>query len=242
MKRLLDIVISTCGLIIMSPILLITLFLIWIQDFSNPFYTPYRVGKDGKIFKMYKLRSMIMNADKTGVDSTGANDARITKIGKVIRRFKLDEISQLINVFTGDMSLDGPRPNVRREVDIYTSKEREILTIKPGITDYSSIIFADEAEILKDQDDPDISYNQLIRPGKGALGYFYLNNHSLQVDLRLITYTIISIFNREVALKLVSRMLSMEGASKDLITLALRNEPLKPMPPLGSDTIVQDRT
>ena len=121
---------------------------------------------------MYKLRTMIINADSTGVDSTSSNDNRITSVGKFIRKFKIDEISQLINVLLGDMSLVGPRPNVLREILMYTDLEKELLTVKPGITDFASIVFSDEGEILSDSDDPDIDYNQLIRPGKGYLGNF----------------------------------------------------------------------
>jgi lipopolysaccharide/colanic/teichoic acid biosynthesis glycosyltransferase len=113
---------------------------------------------------------MIKNADQSGVDSTGAADRRITPVGHFIRRYKLDEITQLWNVLKGDMSLVGPRPNVQRETDMYTGIERRLLSVKPGITDFSSIVFSDEGDILKDHADPDIAYNQLIRPGKSALG------------------------------------------------------------------------
>ena len=121
---------------------------------------------------MIKLRSMIVNAEKSKVDSTSSNDPRITKIGKIIRKLKLDELSQLFNVFIGEMSLVGPRPNVKRETDLYTKVEKNLLSVKPGITDFASIIFSDESEILKNVDDPDISYNQLIRPWKSRLGLF----------------------------------------------------------------------
>jgi lipopolysaccharide/colanic/teichoic acid biosynthesis glycosyltransferase len=119
MKRLLDIVVSFLGLFFMSPVLAVVIYLIWKQDHHSPFYVASRVGKNGKIFKMVKLRSMIVDADKTGVDSTSADDVRITSIGRFIRRFKLDEFTQLWNVLKGDMSLVGPRPNVKRETDLY---------------------------------------------------------------------------------------------------------------------------
>ena len=156
MKRLFDIVGSSLGLIVASPVLLPVMFLVWKQDGHSPFYVAPRIGKGGKQFKMVKLRSMIINADKSGVDSTGVNDQRITKIGHFIRRYKLDELTQLWNVLIGDMSLVGPRPNVQRETDLYTVLERKLLTVKPGITDISSIVFSDEGDILKDVEDPDI--------------------------------------------------------------------------------------
>ena len=124
MKRIFDFIASFVGLIVFSPLLLFVMFLVWINDFGNPFYTAMRVGKGEKTFKMFKLRSMIVNADKTGVDSTSNNDMRITRIGKFIRKFKMDELSQLINVLLGDMSLVGPRPNVQRETDLYTKSEK----------------------------------------------------------------------------------------------------------------------
>ena len=169
-KRLLDITLSLFGLVIASPILLPVMFLVWKQDRHSPFYVAERMGKKEKPFKMVKMRSMIKNADAQGVDSTSANDMRITPVGHFIRNYKLDELTQLWNVLKGDMSLVGPRPNVKRETDLYTSQEKRLLSVKPGITDFASIVFSDEGEILADKSDPDIAYNQLIRPGKSRLG------------------------------------------------------------------------
>ena len=137
MKRILDFILSLIGLVLFSPILLPTIFLVWIQDWHSPFYIAPRVGKNEKPFKMLKLRSMIVNADKSGVDSTASNDKRITGVGRFIRKYKLDELSQLWNVLIGDMSLVGPRPNVKRETDLYTIEEKKLLTVRPGITDFS---------------------------------------------------------------------------------------------------------
>jgi lipopolysaccharide/colanic/teichoic acid biosynthesis glycosyltransferase len=150
-KRIFDIVASATGLLVASPILLPVMFLVWKQDRHSPFYVAPRVGRGEKPFKMVKLRSMIINADKSGVDSTGSNDRRITPVGHFIRRYKLDELTQLWNVLKGDMSLVGPRPNVKRETDLYTLEEKKLLSVKPGITDFASIVFSDEGDILKDQ-------------------------------------------------------------------------------------------
>jgi len=242
LKRIFDFLASFVGLIIFSPLLLFVMFLVWINDFGNPFYTAMRVGKDEKIFKMFKLRSMIVNADKTGVDSTSNNDMRITRIGKFIRKFKMDELSQLINVLLGDMSLVGPRPNVQRETDLYTKSEKKLLLVRPGITDISSIVFSDEGEILSNSKDPDIDYNQLIRPGKGYLGIFYIENQSFLLDIKLIFITLITIFNRNLALKNVSKVLKKYNASESLIKIAERKEKLVPSPPPGSINIVKDRS
>jgi len=130
MKRLLDIAISLIGLLISAPLLLPVIIIIWLQDFRSPFYIAPRVGKNGKDFKMVKLRSMVVGADRTGVDSTSNKDPRITAIGKFIRAYKLDELSQLWNVLIGDMSLVGPRPNVRRAVEQYTPFELRLLTVR----------------------------------------------------------------------------------------------------------------
>jgi lipopolysaccharide/colanic/teichoic acid biosynthesis glycosyltransferase len=241
MKRLFDIVASALGLAVAAPILVPVCVLIWLQDFASPFYIAPRVGKNGKIFKMVKLRSMVANADKSGVDSTGANDKRITPIGKFVRSYKLDELAQLWNVLKGDMSLVGPRPNVQREVNLYTNAERHLLSVQPGITDIASIVFADEGEILKDSLDPDIAYNQLIRPWKSRLGLLYVENSSLALDLKLIFLTIVAIISREQALAGVQKILVKLGASETVKRAAKREEKLTPCPPPGANAVVMSR-
>ena len=165
MKRLFDILTSLMGLILFSPILLIFMYLVYRQDKNSPFYLAPRVGKDGLMFQMLKLRSMTVNADKSGVDSTSVDDERITPIGHKIRRYKLDEFTQLWNVLIGDMSLVGPRPNVVSDTNLYTNIEKKLLKVRPGITDFSSIVFSDEGEILEGKEDPDLSYNKLHHIG-----------------------------------------------------------------------------
>lgn len=241
LKRLFDVVASAAGLIVASPVLLPVIFLVWRQDRHSPFYIAPRVGKNDKPFKMVKLRSMVINADKSGVDSTSANDNRITTVGQFIRRYKLDELTQLWNVFKGDMSLVGPRPNVKRETDLYTPVERKLLEVKPGITDISSIVFSDEGDILKDQADPDIAYNQLIRPGKSMLGLLYIENQSLWLDIKLCFLTVIAVLSREKALAGVQAVLKDINAPEALRQLALRQQPLVPQPPPGGDRIVTSR-
>lgn len=241
MKRTLDFSLSLIGLIIASPILLPTIFLVWIQDWHSPFYIAPRVGKNERLFKMLKLRSMIVNADKSGVDSTSSNDKRITGVGRFIRKYKMDELSQLWNVLIGDMSLVGPRPNVKRETDLYTTQEKLLLTVKPGITDFSSIVFSDEGDILKDQLDPDIAYNQLIRPGKSMLGIFYIKNRSIFIDLQLIFLTAVAIVSKEKALNGVVGLLGKLKAEDILLQIASRKIDLVPMPPPGATKIVMNR-
>jgi hypothetical protein len=241
MKRVFDFILALIGLIISSPILIPVIFLVWIQDWHSPFYIAPRVGKDEKQFKMLKLRSMIVNADKSGVDSTSSNDKRITGVGKFIRKYKLDELAQLWNVLIGDMSLVGPRPNVKRETDLYTFEEKKLLTVKPGITDFSSIVFSDEGDILKDQNDPDIAYNQLIRPGKSMLGIFYIENRNFIIDIKLIYLTVIAIISKEKALNSLIVILNKLGTTDLLVQIASRKSQLIPMPPPGAKNIVTNR-
>ncbi|MFZ2783824.1 MAG: sugar transferase [Sediminibacterium sp.] len=241
MKRIIDFTLSLIGLLVCSPILLPVIFLVWIQDWHSPFYIAERVGKGNTLFNMVKLRSMVINADKSGVDSTSSNDRRITGVGRFIRKYKMDELSQLWNVLIGDMSLVGPRPNVKRETDLYTIEEKKLLTVKPGITDFSSIVFSDEGDILKDSPDPDISYNQLIRPGKSMLGIFYIENRSIAIDIKLIYLTIVAIISKEKALLSIVSILKSLNADPKLIEIASRVNPLVPMPPPGAKNIVTNR-
>ena len=240
-KRFMDLVLSILGLILASPILVPVMFLVWRQDRHSPFYVAERVGKDFIPFKMVKLRSMVKDADSTGVDSTSVNDMRITPVGQFIRKYKLDELTQLWNVLKGDMSLVGPRPNVKRETDLYTKEERELLSVKPGITDFASIVFSDEGEILENQKNPDIAYNQLIRPGKSMLGIFYLGVNRLLVDIELMFITFLSLFTRKGALRVNSNLLTTLKAPSTLIELSFRDKKLVPMPPPGSTEIVNER-
>jgi len=203
MKRLIDILFSFVGLLITFPVIVVFLLIVWKHDGESPFFVAKRVGKRGKLFKMIKIRTMVINAEASGVDSTSSNDPRITGIGKTIRKYKIDELPQLFNILIGDMSLVGPRPNVERDVKIYTDVEKVLLSVKPGLTDFSSIVFSDESEILKDKNDPDIAYNQLIRPWKSNLGLFYIENNNILIDFILISITILGIFSRKLSLKFI---------------------------------------
>ena len=241
MKRLLDFLLSFIGLLILSPILLVFMFLIFLQDKSSPIYKASRVGKSGKIFTMVKLRSMVVNADKSEVDSTSADDQRITSLGKIIRRYKLDELTQLWNVFLGDMSLVGPRPQVERDVDLYSDEEKKLLTIRPGITDFSSIVFSDEGDILEGKDDPDLAYNQLIRPWKSKLGIIYINNRTLTLDMKLVFYTCRSIINKKKVLLSICQELGRITDDLELLEVCKRKNELYPSIPPGCKEIIQSR-
>lgn len=241
MKRFIDLIFALSGLAIISPIFALIMLKIWMQDHKSPLYIAPRTGKDGKLFNMVKLRSMIVNEIGSGPDSTSTNDTRITPIGRFIRKYKLDEISQLWNVLLGDMSLVGPRPNVKKETDLYTPLERKLLSVRPGITDFSSIVFSDEGIILQHYEDPDLAYNQLIRPWKSRLGLIYIEHQSLYLDIQIILVTLVSILSRQKALEWVSMKLEELGVDQNLLDVAKRNKDLIPFPPPGSDCIVIDR-
>ncbi|MFN5824596.1 MAG: sugar transferase [Sphingomonadales bacterium] len=225
-RRFLDIFVSAMGLLLLSLPLVIILFLVWRQDRHSPFYVAERAGKDGVPFRMVKIRSMVINADKSGVESTSANDNRITPLGHFIRRWKVDELSQLWNVLTGDMSLVGPRPNTLNEVSTYTEEERELLSVRPGITDFSSIVFSDEGDILKHSTDPDRDYTQLIRPWKSQMGLCYVRNYSMLLDIGLILLTLLALFDKSRAHRGVSLILKRLGSSDKLIAVSRRDVPL----------------
>jgi len=241
MKRLLDIVISLIGLACFAPILLLVSILVWSYDKKSPFYIAPRVGKKGVIFNMVKLRSMTVGANKAGVNSTSNNDLRITPIGRKIRKYKLDEFTQLWNVLLGDMSLVGPRPNVKTEVDLYTDVEKELLSVKPGITDFSSIVFSDEGKILEDKKNPDLAYNQLIRPWKSRLGLIYIKHQSILLDAEIIINTLFALISKRRVLNWVSKKLENLGVDKDIINISKRETELFPYLPPGSDQVINKK-
>ena len=232
-KRLLDIVISSVGLICTIPILLPVLFLIWKYDKKSPFYVAPRVGKNGTIFSMIKLRSMAVDADKSGINSTSNDDLRITPIGQKIRKHKLDELTQLWNVWLGDMSLVGPRPNVKAETDFYTDTEKKLLSVKPGITDFSSIVFSDEGKILENKEDPDLAYNQLIWPWKSRLGLIYIQHHSMLLDIKIIIFTLINLIFRQKALTMLSKELEKLEVDTNIVEICKRKTDLYKYQPPG---------
>lgn len=231
LKRFLDFIISFLAIIFLLPIFSFFIFVIFFYDFHSPFYIAPRVGRNGKLFKMIKLRSMRVDADKTGVSSTANDDDRVTPIGKIIRKFKLDELSQLINVLNGSMSLVGPRPQVESDVKFYTKKEMRLLDVRPGITDFSSIVFSDEGKILEGSINPDKDYNDLIRPWKSRLGLFYTKNQSILVDFKLLVLTIASFINKNLALKAIRNILRKKNADKKLVYICYRDKKLTPAKP-----------
>ena len=194
MIRLLDITFSAVGLLLLSPLFLIIYILIRCESKGGGFYCQQRVGKDGRMFGLYKFRSMRTGSDKKGLITVGGHDSRITRMGYFIRKYKIDELPQLWNVLKGDMSLVGPRPEVKRYVDLYTEEQRRVLSVRPGITDYASIEYVDENEILGKADNPDRVYVEEIMPAKIKLNMRYIENRSLKEYFKIIGLTFINIF------------------------------------------------
>ena len=193
MIRFFDFILSLVGLVVLAPIFIV--LAIWIKiDSKGPvFYKQVRVGQNGIDFGLFKFRSMVVDADKKGLITVGGRDPRITRSGYFIRKYKLDELPQLINVLVGDMSLVGPRPEVRKYVDLYTNKQQKVLSVKPGITDYASIEYMDENEILGKSNDPEKTYIEEIMPEKIKYNMKYIQNKNLFEYFKIILLTVLKI-------------------------------------------------
>ena len=193
-KRVFDFTLASAALVVLSPLLAVVGLAIKLDSTGPVFYRGARVGLNGKRFRMLKFRSMIVNAEAVGGSSTPDDDPRVTKVGRFLRGAKLDELPQLINVLKGDMSFVGPRPQVQWAVDRYTPEERLVLTVRPGITDYASLRFANEGEILKGSTDPDRDYMEKIHPEKMRLSLEYVRSRSFATDLAIIGRTLGAVF------------------------------------------------
>jgi lipopolysaccharide/colanic/teichoic acid biosynthesis glycosyltransferase/nucleoside-diphosphate-sugar epimerase len=235
LKRAFDVVVALCGLILLLPLLVLIALAVFLEDRRSPWFCGVRVGRGGRRFRMIKFRTMIPDAWKSGVSSTALGDRRITRVGKHLRRAKLDELPQLWNVLLGDMSLVGPRPQVESEAALYTAEEQLLLDVRPGVTDLASIIFADEGEILAGSTDPDLCYEQRIRPWKSRLALLHLEWQSFAVDLKILALTLLAAISRAKALAGVVRMLDSWDADPLLRRMAAREEPLLAWPPPGAE-------
>lgn len=193
MIRFFDFILSLVGLVVLAPIFIV--LAIWIKiDSKGPvFYKQVRVGQNGIDFGLFKFRSMVVDADKKGLITVGGRDPRITRSGYFIRKYKLDELPQLINVLLGDMSLIGPRPEVRKYVELYTDEQQKVLSVKPGITDYASIEYMDENEILGKSNDPEKTYIEEIMPEKIKYNMKYIQNKNVSEYFKIIFLTLLKI-------------------------------------------------
>ncbi|MBI2820295.1 MAG: sugar transferase [Acidobacteria bacterium] len=192
-KRVFDLAASSAGLIVFSPVSLIFAALIKLEDGGPVFYRGVRVGRNGRPFRIFKFRTMVRDAETVGGSSTSGDDSRITRVGRFLRRYKLDELPQLLNVLWGDMSMVGPRPQVPWAVAGYSETERELLKLRPGITDYASLRFHNEGEILRGTPDPDATYMEKIHPEKMRLALRYAREQSFLLDCKILVWTLLTI-------------------------------------------------
>ena len=193
MTRIFDILLATLGLVILSPLLIFVYVAIVLESRGGGFYRQERTGRYGKPFRLIKFRSMNVNADKHGLITVGGHDNRITRVGYYIRKYKIDELPQLINVVKGDMSIVGPRPEVKKYTDLYTEVQRKILDVRPGITDYASIKYVDENEILGTSDNPERTYIEHIMPDKIKLNMIYISQNGIKEYFKIIFLTLTNI-------------------------------------------------
>lgn len=197
MKRLFDAVIATMGLLILLPLLVVLATVIKLGSSGPVFYRGLRVGRNEKPFRIFKFRSMVVNAEQIGGPSTSGDDPRVTPIGQFMRRYKLDELPQLINVWLGQMSVVGPRPEVLSEVATYSEEQRVVLRLRPGITDWASIWNSDEGSILAGARDPHQVYRERLQPTKLKLQLKYYQEQSFLIDVKIIFYTIVKLVQPE---------------------------------------------
>ncbi len=191
MKRLFDITVSVIAILVLMPLWIVLSILIMVDSTGGVVYRQERIGRNGKPFLIVKFRTMTVDADNFNqLLTVGDQDIRITRVGYYLRKFKLDELPQLINVLKGEMSLVGPRPEVAKYVNQYNSQQRKVLTVKPGITDYASIKYANENELLEQYDDPEKAYIQQIMPDKLHLNLLYIENHGMLTDLKILIKTL----------------------------------------------------
>lgn len=193
MKRLLDILSSSIVLLVLLPVWLVIALLIAMESKGGVFYKQVRVGKDNKDFFLYKFRTMRVGSDKKGLLTVGERDNRITRVGYFLRKYKIDEFPQLLNVIKGDMSIVGPRPEVRKYVDLYTPEQMKVLSVRPGLTDLASIKYVHENEVLAASDNPEQTYIDEVMPAKLDLNLQYIATQSLMGDIRLIFNTFLAI-------------------------------------------------
>lgn len=238
MKHLFDTIVSSIGLLILSPFFVLIALYIKADSRGPVFFIQKRIGRNFKPFNLYKFRTMVHGSGEKESHITSGSDLRITAAGRYLRITKIDELPQLFNVLIGDMRLVGPRPNVERETDLYTDLEKRLLKVKPGLTDFASIIFSDEGQILDKSQDPELDYNQLIRPWKSRLGLEYVDKRTFVLDIKLIFFTAIALFSRKRAMRGVSRLLQSIGADQSLLEIAIRSEVLTPHSPPGATDIV----
>lgn len=234
MRRCLDITVAIVGLMLSMPIIAFALFGVWLQDRRNPIYSSWRVGLGGVPFRFHKIRTMVVGAANSGRHTTSSDDPNVTVLGHWLRKTKVDELLQFWSIIVGHMSLVGPRPNTPTVTQLYTEQERRIFDTKPGLTDFSSIVFSDLDTIMAGASDVNAAYDTTIRPWKSRFALLYVEQAGILLDLKLVVLTALNFINRPLALRAVVAILKDLGAERDLIEVAARREPPKACTPPGA--------
>ncbi|RMF07514.1 MAG: sugar transferase [Alphaproteobacteria bacterium] len=236
--RLIDIAGGLVGTILGAPFILLAMIAIWLEDFHNPFYIAERIGAGGRPFRFIKLRSISMKKNVKPDEIISSRDPRVTRLGHFLRASKIDELPQFWHVLAGQMSLVGPRANVRSIVDAFTEEERRIISIKPGITDLASIVFMNLGKVLEHSENPKLDYNRLVRPWKSRLALIYVDNASVGLALRILWLTVVAFFSQQAALRGVARIADAYHPDPKLAQAVLSRDRLEPYPPPGASEVV----
>jgi lipopolysaccharide/colanic/teichoic acid biosynthesis glycosyltransferase len=238
LMRVIDIAGGLVGTIIGLPFILIAMLAIWLEDRHNPFYVAERIGAGGKPFRFIKLRSISMRKEVRPDEIISARDPRVSRLGHFLRASKIDELPQFWHVLSGQMSLVGPRANVRSIVDAFTDEERRIVSIKPGITDLASIVFMNLGKVLEDSENPKLDYNRLVRPWKSRLALIYVENPTVSLSLQTMWLTFLAFFNHDRALKGVARIAEKYQSDPKLSEAIVSRDRLEPYPPPGATEVI----
>lgn len=217
MKRLIDIMLSSVGIIIGFPVIVVFSLLIIGLHRHNPFFVTERIGRNSRMFPLFKLKSMVDGAHFDAITVVTKRDPRVTAVGRIIRRYKIDEFPQFFNVMIGDMSVVGPRPEIPQNGNLFNEAEREMFSVKPGLTGISSIFFFRQSDVLSRFSNPQEAYHRIIRPSKAHFSLFYVFRHNLTMDVELIVLTFVAIFNHALAIRILRARLIAWGAPEQLL-------------------------
>ena len=238
LMRVIDIAGGLVGTVIGLPFILLAMLAIWLEDRHTPFYVAERIGAGGKPFRFIKLRSISMRKQVRPDEIISARDPRISRLGHFLRASKIDELPQFWHVLSGQMSLVGPRANVRSIVDAFTEEERRIVSIKPGITDLASIVFMNLGKVLEHSENPKLDYNRLVRPWKSRLALIYVDNPSVTLALQTMWLTFLAFIDQDRALKGVARIAEKYQSDPKLSEAIVSRDRLEPYPPPGASEVI----
>ncbi|MEX1147265.1 MAG: sugar transferase [Sphingomonadales bacterium] len=238
LMRMVDVIGGLVGTIVGAPFIMLAMLAIWLEDRHSPFYVAERVGAGGKSFRFIKLRSISGGNGVRADEIISARDPRVTRLGHFLRASKIDELPQFWHVLAGQMSLVGPRANVRSIVDSFTAEERRIVSVRPGITDLASVVFLNLGKVLADSPNPKLDYNRLVRPWKSRLALIYVDNPSFGLAVRIMALTVLAFFSHDRALRGVSRIAQRFGSDPKLPQMVLSKNRLEPYPPPGADEVI----